>query len=77
MPVGSFLVGFMFWLQGGARAGWTATSSTTMAIDEFTGLEYPVIEEGLVPGIEFLVAGFAIMIFFLALEMFLASKQKA
>ncbi|MCH6256206.1 hypothetical protein MLD52_06575 [Puniceicoccaceae bacterium K14] len=76
IAVGSFLVGFMMWLQGGARAGWTVTSTTTLAIDEFTGLEYPVISEGLVPGIEFLAVGFALMFFFIAMEIFLVRKQK-
>lgn len=73
--VGSFIAGFMIWLTGGAHASWTVSSTTTMMVDEFTGLEYPVIRDGLVPGIEFLVAGFSLMALLFVVEFFLMRKR--
>jgi len=46
-----------FWLLSGADRGWTKTSVTIQKTDEVTGLEYPVIENRFVPGVEFLALG--------------------
>ncbi|MDX2080976.1 MAG: YceI family protein [Terrimicrobiaceae bacterium] len=46
-----------FWFASGADRGWTKTSVTTMKTDEITGLEFPVIENRFVPGVDFLAAG--------------------
>lgn len=55
LAVAAFVV--VFWLLSGADRGWTKTSVATRQIDEVTGLEYPVIENRFVPGIEFLALG--------------------
>ena len=42
------------WALGGANRGWTRTEATTMARDEITGLDYPVITRAFQPGVDFL-----------------------
>ncbi len=48
---------FAVWLALGADRGWTKTSVATMHTDEVTGIDYPVIENRFVPGIDFLALG--------------------
>lgn len=48
---------FATWLALGADRGWTKTSVATMKTDEVTGLEFPVIENRFVPGVDFLALG--------------------
>lgn len=74
VAVAAFILALLVWISGGARAGWTVTSTTTMALDEITGLEYPVITEGLVPGIEFLAVGFFAFVVLLTIDAFFAWK---
>lgn len=42
------------WVFTGANRGWTRTSDTTKAVDEVTGLEYPVTTPAFRPGVELL-----------------------
>lgn len=56
-----------FWLAAGADRGWTKTSVTTMQTDEITGLEFPVIENRFVPGVDFLATGLIGSLLLLAL----------
>lgn len=50
------LVSVSFWLLKGANLGWTKTETTTLALDEITGLEYPVLQAVFIPGIDLLGA---------------------
>lgn len=43
-----------FWLAKGAHTGWTQTSVTRMEVDPVTELEFPVVEERFLPGVDFL-----------------------
>lgn len=44
------------WVLTGANRGWTRTERTTLATDEITGIEYPVVTKAFEPGIELLGA---------------------
>lgn len=47
----------LFWLAAGGDRGWTKTSVAVQKTDEVTGIEYPVIENRFVPGIDALALG--------------------
>ena len=47
------------WAILGANTGWTKTSVTRMKLDPITEIEFPVVEERFVPGIDFVVAAMA------------------
>lgn len=47
----------VFWLAAGGDRGWTKTSVAIQKVDEVTGIEYPVIEDRFVPGLDFLALG--------------------
>lgn len=47
-----FLAGLGVWIAGGARVGWTQTSSVTLQRDEITGIDYPVRRAAFLPGVE-------------------------
>jgi hypothetical protein len=55
-----FLAGFGVWIAGGARVGWTQTSSVTMQRDEITGIDYPVRRAAFLPGVEVPLAATAV-----------------
>jgi polyisoprenoid-binding protein YceI len=58
--LGVLAAGFLVWMAGGARVGWTQTSKVVMQHDELTGIEYPVRHDAFRPGVEFPVAAIAI-----------------
>ena len=74
--VGLFAVGLVIWLFGGAHMGWTQTEVTEFKIDEITGIEYPEIQDKLLPGVEFPVLGLVAMVGFVALEIVLRKISK-
>lgn len=43
-----------FWALKGADTGWTKTTESRMEVDPVTEMEYPVIEDRFVPGVDFL-----------------------
>lgn len=47
----------VFWLGAGGDRGWTKTSLVTQKLDVITGIEYPVVENRFIPGLDFLVLG--------------------
>lgn len=47
-----FLAGLGVWIAGGARVGWTQTSTVAMQRDEITGIDYPVRRDAFLPGVE-------------------------
>lgn len=71
-----FLAGIGVWAFGGARIGWTQTSTVTMQRDDITGIDYPVRQAGFVPGVEvpLLATGLALA---LAGVTFLARPRRA
>ena len=46
------LAGLAGWAGGGARIGWTQTSTVSIQRDEVTGIDYPVRRTAFVPGVE-------------------------
>ena len=50
--VAILLAGIGVWAFGGARIGWTQTSTVTIQRDDITGIDYPVRQEAFVPGVE-------------------------
>ena len=48
------IITMALWAALGANRGWTKTSVTHKEVDSVTGLEYPVIENRFVPGIDLL-----------------------
>lgn len=53
-----FFAGLLAWAVLGANTGWTKTSITRNQVDPVTEIEFPVIEERFVPGVDFLAAAF-------------------
>lgn len=47
----------VLWLVTGAHTGWTQTKVTTMQVDPITELEFPVIEDRFVAGVDVLGGG--------------------
>lgn len=47
----------VIWIAFGANRGWTETSSTWMAKDPVTNIEYPVVEANFSPGVDLLAVG--------------------
>lgn len=43
-----------YWLAKGSHTGWTQTSVTRMEVDPITELEFPVVEDRFLPGVDFL-----------------------
>ncbi len=63
------------WFVLGADRGWTKTSVTTMQTDEITGLQFPVIENRFVPGVDFVAVGLGASLTLFALS-FIPTKRK-
>jgi hypothetical protein len=64
------------WVATGSHTGWTKNQITTMETDAVTGLEYPVVQEGLVLGVERLAGGLVVAAILFALSYLLARKGK-
>jgi hypothetical protein len=55
--LGIILITVVLWFFGGMNRGWTQTSVRQMQKDPVTDIEYPVIEQRFLPGIDFLGGG--------------------
>lgn len=53
-----FFSGAFVWLLGGARAGFSNDKIATVRVDEITGIQQTIYEDGFEPGFEFLALGF-------------------
>ena len=62
------------WLMTGAHWGWTQTQVTEMLVDPVTELEYPVIEDRFVAGVEIVGGGMLLALAFVGVS-FLFAKQ--
>lgn len=66
----------VLWYSLGANLGWTKTSVAVPSIDAVTGIQYPVIEERFVPGVDFLGLGIAASAVLAALSYFPTRRKK-
>jgi len=48
---------FAVWASGGFHTGWSQTQIPVTGMDEITGIEFTVYEDGFVAGLEFLAGG--------------------
>lgn len=64
-----FLAGVGVWAAGGARVGWTQTSTVALQRDEITGIDYPVRRDAFLPGVEIPLAATAFATLLAALSL--------
>lgn len=70
------MLGLILWIYGGAQSGFYKTYYVVSQIDEITEIEFPVKVEAFLPGIETLVAGFALFVALLTLSSILESSSE-
>ena len=64
------------WAVMGANTGWTRNTETRMKLDPITEIEFPVIEEQFVPGVDFLAAAFVGAAVLFGISFAFGRKQK-
>lgn len=70
-----FLAGLAVWAAGGARMGWTQTSTVAIQRDEITGIDYPVRRDAFLPGVEIPLAATAFAALLAALSLIRTRAQ--
>ena len=64
------------WIAFGANRGWTETTSTWMAKDPVTDIEYPVVEASFRPGVDLLGVGLLVSALLAGVSFAFKPKQK-
>lgn len=72
-----FLGALALWALKGADMGWTKTTENRMELDPVTEIEYPVIEDRFVPGVDFLAGAFLCAAVLFGVSFVFGRKQNA